>query len=175
MVARFINTGLAVDGAHGKSWQFLSTPAFGETVRSTWQENKSALANYGTIITNNDLTNWSSQGFDAYSAGGPSMKTYEPVTNSWIGIPNTGINLENRNGYMLFVRGDRTVTGSGQNAKPTILRTIGKLHAPHDGFQAKSISVMPGRDESVGNPLASRINMEYMFDKEMMDGLDDSF
>ncbi len=175
IVERFINTGLRINGAHPKSWQFLSTPAFGETIRSTWQENKAAIANYGTIITNNDLTNWSTQGFDAYSAGGPSMKTYEPVANSWIGIPNTGINLENPNGYMVFIRGDRTVTGSGQDAKPTVLRTIGKLYTPHAGYQPGPVSVMPGRYQTVGNPLASRIDMEYMFDNEMMDGLDDSF
>lgn len=175
VVERFINTGLSIDGAHAKSWQFLSTPAFGGTIRSTWQENKSAIANYGTIITNNDLTNWSSQGFDAYSAGGPSMKTYQALTNSWLGILNTGINLEHPNGYMIFIRGDRTVTGVGQDAKPTVLRAIGKLYSPHAGFQPESISVMPGRYQSVGNPYASSIDMEYMYDNGMMDGLDDSF
>ncbi len=175
VVERFINTGLPINGAHPKSWQFLSTPAFGETVRATWQENKIATANYGSIITNNDLTNWSSQGFDAYSAGGPSMKTYQPLTNSWLGIPNTGINLENPNGYMIFIRGDRTVTGAGQDAKPTTLQTIGKLYAPQAGYEPESISIMPGRYQSVGNPYASRIDMEYMYDNGMMDGLDVSF
>jgi hypothetical protein len=175
VVERFINTGLPINGAHPKSWQFLSTPAFGETVRATWQENMTVKANYGTIITNNDLTSWSSQGFDGYSGGGPSMKTYQPLTNSWLGIPNTGIKLENPRGYMIFIRGDRTVTGTAQEAKPTTLQTIGKLYAPQAGYEPESISVMPGRYQSVGNPYASRIDMEYMYDNGMMEGLDDSF
>ncbi len=133
VVERYINSGLKINGQHSKSWQFLSAPAFGESILSTWQENKSAVSNYGTWITNNDIAGWSAQGFDGYSIA-PSMKSYNSINNTWTGIPNTSINLENALGYMLFVRGDRTVTTTGQDAKPTTLRARGKLYAPQPGF-----------------------------------------
>lgn len=173
-VERFINTGLTINGQHSKSWQFLSAPAFGESVLSTWQENKTDIQNYGIWITNNDFTNWNEQGFDGYSSG-PSMKIYDAGSNNWNGIANTHINIENKKGYMVFIRGDRSVTASGQNAKPTTLRSIGKLYSPETGCLPPSVTVPANSYESVGNPYASRIDWEYMFNNGLLAGIDPCF
>ncbi len=95
---------LLANGGHQKSWQFISTPAFGETIFNTWQEKGSTtISGYGTWITDNSGT---ANGFDAVSLA-PSMKYYDAFSNSWTGISSTNINLENEKGYMIFVRGDR--------------------------------------------------------------------
>src|SRR5690606_16151900 len=63
-------------------------------------------------------------------------------------------------GYMLFVRGDRTVTTYNADATPTILRMKGTLFTPDNAPPA--VAVPAGRFASVGNPYASPINLEYM-------------
>ena len=73
IVERYINTN-TINGGHQKSWQFLATPAFGETIFDTWQEggNKN-MAGYGTWITG--VSN-ADNSFDAISPA-PSMKYYD--------------------------------------------------------------------------------------------------
>ncbi len=72
IVERYINTN-TINGGHNKSWQFISIPAFGETVFNTWQEKgKKNIAGYGTWITGVSNTDNS---FDAISLA-PSMKYY---------------------------------------------------------------------------------------------------
>ena len=47
-------------------------------------------------------------GFDVYTAA-PSMKTYNSSTGAWVGVPNTNTaGIKATDGYMVFVRGDRT-------------------------------------------------------------------
>ncbi len=152
IVERYINTNTTV-GGHQKSWQLLSTPAFGETIFNTWQEKGSTtISGYGTWITDNSGT---ANGFDATSFA-PSMKYYDGASNSWIGISSTGINLENEKGYLIFVRGDRQATTLNSPASPTILRTRGKLYTPQ--FLPPISSVAPGEFQSIGNPYASVID-----------------
>jgi len=82
----------------------------GQTINASWQEGN-VLPTVGTgglgiIITNNTA----GAGFDIIGGSGPSMKTYLPGTASWTGIPNTSATtLFNQKGYMVLVRGDRTV------------------------------------------------------------------
>lgn len=152
IVERFINTDYG-NGGHKKSWQFLSTPAFGKTIFETWQEKGSKnILGYGTWITDKSGT---ANGFDAISAA-PSMKYYEVNSNSWVGISATNIKLENEKGYMLFVRGDRLSTSVNSPVTPTILRTEGKLYTPQF---PPPISIIPAaKFQSVGNPYASAID-----------------
>ncbi len=42
-------------------------------------------------------------------------------------------------------------------------------------FRRQPISVRPNSYESIGNPYASRIDLEYMFDNDLISGVDDSF
>ncbi len=149
IVERYINLGTA-PGQHAKSWQLLSTPTNGQTVKESWMENGNTPSNYGTQITGAGGT---AAGFDLYSAT-PSLKYYDYATDGWIGITNTNNPVYNAKGYMIFVRGDRTVTAFDQPAKVTTLRTKGVLLT---GTQP-SVSVNSNSNEAIGNPYASPID-----------------
>ncbi len=148
-VERFINSGTG-SGQHAKSWQFLATPTSGQTVKQSWMENGNSPSNYGTQITGAGGT---AAGFDLYSAT-PSMKYYNPQTDNWVGITNTNNAIYGQNGYMVFVRGDRTVTAFNQPANITNLRTTGTLLTG----TLPPIIVTPGQFQSIGNPYASPVD-----------------
>jgi hypothetical protein len=144
---------------HGKSWEFLATPTKGETVWQTWMENGSKVSTgYGTQITSPYGTG---AGFDMWSQF-PSMKFYkegaspnDPNSPDWQGITNTGNQIYNSNGYMLFVRGDRSIPGPFDPANATRLRTKGKLLTYSVTTPLSSTDVF----SSIGNPYASAIDM----------------
>jgi hypothetical protein len=144
---------------HGKSWEFLAIPTKGETVWQTWMENGSkASTGYGTQITG---PNGTAGGFDMWSQY-PSMKFYkegsspnDPNSPDWMGISNTGIQIYNPNGYMLFVRGDRSIPGPFDPPNATRMRTKGKLLTYTVTTALSSTDVY----SSVGNPYASSIDM----------------
>lgn len=144
---------------HSKAWQFLAAPTKGSTIRESWMEGNIAGGNanpgYGTLITSNRVT-WSADGFDLFSSGGPSMKTFDPVSDSWKGITSTSNAINNQNGYMLFVRGDRS-THFGDPATVTIMRTRGKLYAL--GSEAPTPVDVPANSfQSIANPYASAVD-----------------
>ncbi len=156
-VERYINTGVG-GGRHPKSWQFLATPVGGQTIFQSWQESGATPAGFGTIITGTGT------GFDITTAQ-PSMKAFNPsigANGDWVGVNNTGSSLQDQRGYMIFVRGDRTVTTVGAAANPTVLRAKGSLYQPSN--PPPVTNVLAGKLASVGNPFASSINLEYMRD-----------
>lgn len=161
-VERFINTGTAA-GQHGKSWQFLATPVTGQSVKQTWMENGVTTSSYGTQITGAGGT---AAGFDAYTAT-PSMKYYNSQNDTWTGITNTNNPVYGQNGYMLFVRGDRTVTAYNQPANSTVLRTTGTLLTG----TLPSISVTADKLQSVGNPYASVVDFTLISKNANIDDL----
>jgi len=143
---------------HSKAWQLLAVPTMGQTVNAAWQEGNAPLvqgtAGFGTIIT----SNVAGTGFDIIGGGGPSMKTYDTSgTGSWKGISRTDTVLYNKKGYMLFVRGDRSVTASAAPATATILRSTGKIFDPVSNIPPVT-TIGSGKFESVGNPYASAID-----------------
>jgi len=160
IVERYIPTGIV----HGKSWQLLSTPTTGQSMKDAWQEGNTPLSNAvpfkGTIITS-ERPGAVLRGFDFYTPAGPSIKTYNSALNRWDGIDNGILNISaipvaNQKGYMIFVRGDRSVQTSTTPANVTTLRTKGRLFIP--GADAPpSTNVVAGKLESVGNPYASAI------------------
>ncbi len=161
IVERFIPTGIA----HGKSWQFLSTPAFGQTVNNTWQEGNAPLAvgtaGLGTTLSS-EKAGAVARGYDFYTTAGPSIKFYNSTTNAWDGIddgltPTNSLQLANAKGYMVFVRGDRSVQTSSTAANTTTFRTKGKIYSPGVDAPA-STTVAPNKLESIGNPYASSID-----------------
>ena len=121
-VERYVNMGTS-SGQHAKSWQLLAIPTNGATVKESWMENGTSANWYGTLISG---AGGIAAGFDVYSSA-PSMKYYNDVNNTWIGITNTNNPIFDQKGYMVFVRGDRTVTAYNQPAKATVLRTKGTL------------------------------------------------
>ncbi len=156
IVERYINSGTGA-GQHGKAWMFLSTPAndLGLTVYNSWQESRSNITGYGTWITDPSGT---ANGFDAVSVA-PSMKSYDPVSDGWIGIPSTNITIAKPEGYFIYIRGDRTVTASVPNPTPTTLRIKGKLFIGNQ----PAITVPSNSFQSIGNPYASAIDFKKLY------------
>lgn len=150
---------------HSKAWQFLAAPTRGQTINNAWQEGNTTLANtthpgYGTIITSN-VAGAVAQGFDVYTASGPTMKAYNPTTGLWDGVASTSIQIADQRGYMFFVRGDRSVTTSSAPATSTILRTTGKLYT--NGADAPPVTtVVAGKLASIGNPYPSAIDFRLL-------------
>lgn len=145
---------------HAKAWQLLSVPTNGSTIKSSWQEGNTALGNihpgYGTIFTGN-LSNALAQGFDVRTPAGASIKTYNSTTNVWDGVTSTNIGIANKSGYMIMIRGDRSVTTSSAPATATTLRTTGQLYTT--GINApENITIGAGKMASIGNPYASAID-----------------
>ena len=122
-----------------KAWRFLSVPTQpAQTIHAAWQENMGANSlvppGLGTQITS-DRPTWSADGFDKTSIAGPSMKTYDPVTDSYIGIATTNAAFSPAlGGYMTFIRGDRTANAFGLPATSTVLRTKGVLYTGAQAF-----------------------------------------
>jgi hypothetical protein len=143
---------------HIKAWQFLSVPTIGATINSTWQEGNVPLGNinsgYGALITGNFI------GSDILF-GSPSMKIYNSTTNVWEGITNTASLINTNKGYMVFVRGDRSVTSYTQPATSTILRTKGMLYTPVDN-PPPTINVLADKYESVNNFYTSAIDFSKL-------------
>jgi hypothetical protein len=149
---------------HIKAWQFLGIPTAGQTIKQSWMENNSPLGNtrpgYGGLITSNlggNNAGAQALGFDLYSPNGPGMKYYNPAANNWTGVSSANDLISNTQGYMVFIRGDRSVTAFNQPATATTLRTTGQLKTPLNNPPAV-INVPASSFVSVGNPYASAID-----------------
>ncbi|MDP4285210.1 MAG: hypothetical protein Q8891_12355 [Bacteroidota bacterium] len=158
-VERYLNTGTG-GGQHAKAWEFLAIPTMGQTVKESWMEGGATPTGYGTQVTG---AGGAVNGFDLASPS-PSMKYYNPSNSlGWTGIANTGISIYNQKGYMLFVRGDRSVDGKTTTTpNATTLRTKGNL-------LTGKVTIPVGADAfgSIGNPYASAIDMrKVMADRE---------
>jgi hypothetical protein len=140
-----------------KGWRFLSIPTnTTQTIKQAWQEgcgsNLNCVSGLGTQITGSGGT---AAGFDVYTST-PSMKTYNSSSNTWVGIPNTNsTNIKSTNGYMVFVRGDRSATAFNSTPTQTVLRTTGALYIGN----LTPIAVSAGTFGSIGNPYASALDM----------------
>ena len=155
-VERYVASGVN----HLKSWQLLAIPTQGQTVKQSWQEgcgfNLDCKPGYGTTVTSQQGT---AMGFDMYSQQ-PSVKVFDYVSDTYLGIPNTGIPIFDKRGYFVFVRGDRSATTLSSQANPTVLRTKGTLFSPANPPQ--STMVQAGKFESVGNPYAASIDLRNL-------------
>ncbi|MBS1742060.1 MAG: T9SS type A sorting domain-containing protein [Bacteroidetes bacterium] len=169
---------------HSKTWQFLSTPTVGQTVKESWQEGSSApnsnpVPGFGTQITSNVLnaTVHPSPGYDLSSPNGPSLKVYNASTNGYDAIASTADPVYNAKGYMLFVRGDRSVTTFGAPATATTLRTKGQLFTPANPPPVINVNggLPPNTFESVGNPYPSAIDLTQLTLNEAGGGVQDVF
>ena len=140
-----------------KAWRLLSVPTnTTQTIQQAWQEgcgaNLNCVANFGTQVTGPGGT---AAGFDVYTST-PSLKTYNPAINAWADVGNTNTRLiKATDGYMIFIRGDRTAIAFNSTPTQTVLRTIGDLYT---GDQAPVI-VNPRKFVSIGNPYASALDM----------------
>ncbi len=135
-----------------KAWRFLATPiavSSPTTIRQAWQEGGSAASTgFGTQITG---VGPSAIGMDQFTPN-PSMKSYDPVINNYVGVTNTNSTIANKAGYMLFVRGDRSVDIYG-SAMATNVRMKGQIN---QGNQAYTVPAT--KFQSIGNPYASEVD-----------------
>jgi hypothetical protein len=153
-VERYVRIGLAGD-QHPKAWEFLATPTKGQTTYQSWMENGNmASTGYGTQVVSPF-----GSGFDAVPAIYPSMKYYKPGTNydpsapDWQGIMDTKTSIFSQNGYMLFIRGDRSIPGPFDPPNQTRMRTKGELLT-----YTQTVPTGTYQFTSVGNPYASAID-----------------
>ncbi len=165
IVEKYINTGTDKSlGQHGKAWVLLATPTIGSTIYESWQESGNTtgdtpIANnnkgFGTLLTTG-YKNVLENGFDLYTAPGPSIKTYNFKTRSYDqGPERTYDDIYNKKGYLVLVRGDRSVNTSDSPATPVVLRTKGEVIIG----TTTAIDVEENNWESIGNPYASRISI----------------
>ncbi|HRO17683.1 MAG TPA: proprotein convertase P-domain-containing protein [Ferruginibacter sp.] len=149
---------------HSKAWQFLSVPTKGSTIRSSWMEGNTPMGNLrpgrGTLVTG-QVANAVAQGFDLRTPAGATVKVYNSNTNVFDGVTSTLTTMDNMKGYMLLVRGDRSVTTSTAPATATTLRTTGQLYTL--GAEAPPVvNVAAGKYEAIGNPYPSAISFDQL-------------
>ncbi len=176
-VERYIPTGIN----HGKSWQLLSVPIRGGLfLKQNWMENNNSLVNgtagFGTTISS-EVAGATGRGYDFYTAPGPSLKTYVSATNTYAGVDNgiantNAVNIFNPKGYMLLVRGDRSVQSSSATATPTVLRLSGSIYTATPGNTPPTQTVTANKFESIGNPYISAIDFTTL---TKGGGLDNAF
>ncbi len=169
-----------------RAWRLLTAPlntATNLTISQAWQEGLSnanrlspviGTPGFGTTITKSTTYNVA-DGYDEGSTNNPSIRYYNGA--NWGGFPSSTIGttpgandglINDKQGYMLFVRGDRSiqVAGAGVTATVTTLRPKGQLKVGHQTITCTGWTV-------IGNPYASPIN----FHKIVLDnpGLPDVF
>ncbi len=150
-----------------KGWRLLSVPTnTSQTISSAWQEgcgsNSNCVTGFGTQITGSAGV---SGGFDEMTSS-PSMKTYNSASGAYVGVPTTNSTpIGTNSGYMIFVRGDRSVTSVFAAANPTVLRSKGPLYV---GPQSP-INVAASKFAVIGNPYASALDMRNITRSGMKD------
>ena len=154
-VEHFINTGKAT-GQLSKKWFFIGFPTQGQSVKESLMENGNIKSTgYGVQVTGVGGT---ASGFDLASPS-PSMKFYNISNGGWTGITKTADPVYDAKGYMIFVRGDRSVDGKTvTDPNPTNLRTKGKL------ILGDQVLNLPANNmfTSIANPFASDIDMRHV-------------
>ena len=154
-----------------RAWRLLTAPldtATNLTISQAWQEGLSnanrlspiiGTAGFGTTITKS-TTYSAGDGYDHGSTNSPSIRYYNGT--NWGGFPSKTIGttvgaddglINDKQGYMLFVRGDRAivVAGTGVVATVTTLRPKGQLKTGPQTIVCNGWTV-------IGNPYASPIN-----------------
>lgn len=153
-----------------RGWRFVATPVakgLGEaqTIRQSWQENNTVPSRYGTQITG---PQGPAAGFDIVSAGA-SMKWFNAAINNYTVVRRTDTLIANDAGYMLFVRGDRSV-GASDVPTSTNLRIKGKLRTGDQSF------MVPGNlVQSIGNPYASSLRADTLVQRYASVGIGQFF
>jgi hypothetical protein len=149
-----------------RRWHLLGVPTnTSQKMNEAWQEGATTITDnpapgFGMQITDNN-SNWASQGFDALSPGGPSVKTFSPAVgatpDSWVGIGSTTINIKTSGGYMNYIRGDRLSLSTNSISNPTVLRTKGLIYTG-----TTSVSVNPNKFAVIGNPYPSAVDLRLV-------------
>ena len=151
-----------------RAWRLLATPIASTnapTINAAWQEGVGGDATsnpnlgYGTHITGGVAAD----GFDQGTSSIPSLKIYNNITNSLVGLPTgsgTNIPITNYPAYFLFVRGDRStqlLQGNTAVLSPTTLRMTGQINTGNI-----PININASNTTLVGNPYASAVDFNTL-------------
>jgi hypothetical protein len=161
-----------------RRYRLMTAPVLSTTINEAWQEgikwngNGSAgSSGFGTLITGQSqgsAANANKNGFDFWSAiagSAASVRAYIPSTTytgaTWQGISSTLTPnaFDNHQAYLVFIRGDRTVS-AGSFAGATTLRGNGKL-------KRGSFTIpVPSKQSHtlVGNPYAAPLDFKLVYD-----------
>jgi len=150
--------------AGSRAWRFLSVPTASgtETIRSSWMNGQTpgtaGPAGQGTWITSN-LSTASANGYDARSNANSTILNYNNALNTWPGVttPTASTNIATDKGYMIFIRGDRSIQVLTSTFTTTTLKTKGALK--QGTYPAVPIPVNADSYEAIGNPYASSIDL----------------
>lgn len=159
-----------------RAWRLLAAPIFPNggvhTISQAWQERAIGLgyqnlaaatashavdtisAGYGTLITGGTSAN----GFDQSQTNSSSIKYYQSGT--WFSPANiNNTDVTSKEGWMVFVRGDRknygAITNQYKNPEITTLRPRGRVFIGTKTVTSSGMTV-------VGNPYASAIDYQAM-------------
>ena len=163
-----------------RAWRLMTAPLSSvgtHTTSQAWQElgplntglsytaanfansilSDSITTGFGTHITGGTAAN----GFDQSPTNNSGIKFYNG-TGSWVSPGNTNsTNIFSKEGWMLFVRGDRKsygeITNQIKSATPTTLRPRGQIF-----IGRKTITSVAGGLTVVGNPYASSVDYNSM-------------
>jgi len=157
-----------------RAWRMLTIPVTGQTVRQAWAgvaANAAAptgeTGGSGTLITGHNYTSGSAAATDGYdfftglgSTTTSSIRFYT-TANIWASASNTPLTTaagDSKEGFMMYIRGDRTIaTTSGVSSttlKPTGTIRQGTVTVPVAAIDSFSM---------VGNPYPASINLDDVF------------
>lgn len=168
-----------IPGSGSRRWRLVTAPVAGISVHDAWQEGRTwngsdtELGGYGTLISGNaqgTCSTANSNGFDFWAAiagSTASVRKYVPSATfnsnfaaNWTALQNTtSPGFASLEAYLLFVRGDRTVS-TGTVAGATTLRAKGTLK------QAVAYTIPVPVTQShtlVGNPYASPLDFKKIY------------
>jgi len=167
-----------------RAYRFLTSSVNSTgSINANWQEgvnnsgtnfptdNQNPNPGFGIHITGGDA----SLGFDQTGSNNPSMFTFDnsetgPQENAWTPVPNTNTKtLKAGEGYLTFVRGDRSINVTSNSTEPTntTLRATGELHTgPREFSSANNATLLEyglndqaGLFSFVGNPYQSIVDI----------------
>ena len=157
-----------------RAWRLLSIPTTTvQSIKAAWQNGQASgvtgpnglgmwiTSSLGTAVAN---------GYDAQTTGS-SMLSYNAAGNSWTNTTTStsATNIASDNGYLVYIRGDRTSTNSNVTITSTTLSTTGSLK--QGIYPGSPISVTTGLFGSIGNPYASQIDFRNVTKTPGIDNL----
>jgi hypothetical protein len=161
-----------------RAWRLISVPVTStQSVLDAFMEGGPANPSVSPFVNNNPNPGYGTHvsgglslagavagGFDVTNRNNPSMKFYvsgTPPNDIWTGIASTAVNVNTANGYMLFVRGDRSTNlplDTYAPPSPTILQPKGSVRI---GTQP-AVSILANNFGVFGNPYCSEIDFHTL-------------
>ena len=155
-VERFIPAG----DNNRRAFRFLASSVnSSKSIYRNWQENGQNISGYGTHITGSQT---GSLGFDATETGNPSMFVLDNDGQAWYSVPNTNsTQLQVGNAYRIYIRGDRSINLTDNEAVPTntTLRAKGELFT---GNFTPSIAQGTNEFSLIANPYQSILDFKNL-------------